>query len=108
MQFKYVVAIVRADVLDTLETEFSSLHVRALTVTKVRGFGEYTDFLAISHLTEHLKVELFVEDSKAEAIANVIMDVAHSDVPGAGIVAIMPVEKFFHIRTRTEVLPDES
>lgn len=50
----------------------------------------------------------FVDASKAEAVANAIMDAAHSDLPGAGIVAVMPVEQFFHIRTRSENLPDES
>ncbi len=107
MRFKYVVAIIRADVLDALETKLGTLHVRGITVTKVMGFGEYTDFFSKSHLTEHIKVEIFVEESKVEATANAIMDVAHSDVPGAGIVAILPVDKFLHIRTRSEALPDQ-
>lgn len=106
MHFKYVVAIVRADVLGELEAMFGGLHVRGITVTKVMGFGEYADFFSSDHLTEHIKVEIFVEESKAEAITNAIMDAAHSDVPGAGIVAVMPVEKFLHIRTRSETLPD--
>lgn len=108
MSLKYVVAVIRPDVLDALEAKLAGLQVRGLTVTKVRGFGEYMDVLAKSHLTEHIKVEIFVEESKAEAIATAIMDVAHSDLPGAGIVAVMPVEKFFHVRTRSEVLPDAS
>lgn len=107
MRFKYVIAIIHADVLDALEAKLGSLHMRGITVTKVMGFGEYTDFFSKSHLTEHIKVEIFVEESKAEAIANTVMDVAHSDVPGAGIVAILSVDKFFHIRTRSEALPDQ-
>lgn len=107
MSLKYVVAVIRADVLDALEAKLGSLRVRGLTVSKVKGFGEYVDFLAKSHLTEHIKVEIFVEESKAEGIANAIMDVAHSDVPGAGIVAIMSVDKFYHIRTRSEALPGQ-
>lgn len=106
MQFKYVMAIVRADALAALEAKLGSLHVRAITVTKVMGFGEYANFFSRDHLTEHLKVEAFVEESKAEALANAFMDAAHSDVPGAGVVAIMPVDRFLHIRTRSETLPD--
>lgn len=108
MSLKYVVAVIRADVLDALEVKLSSLHVRGLTVSKVKGFGEYLDILARSHLTEHMKVEIFVEESKLEALTTAIIDIAHSDVPGAGIVAVMPVEKFLHVRTRSETLPDES
>lgn len=108
MSLKYVVAITRPDILAALEAQLASLHVRGMTVTKVKGFGEYIDFLAKNHLTEHIKIEIFVDESKADAVINTIMDTAHSGVPGAGIVAVLPVDKFFHIRTRSEVLPDES
>lgn len=106
MSLKYVIAIIRPDVLDALEAQLAHLHVRGMSVTKVKGFGEYIDLLSKSRLTEHLKIEIFVDESMAEAVTNAIMDVAHSDVPGAGIVAVLPVEKFFHIRTRSETLPD--
>ncbi|MFD2274043.1 P-II family nitrogen regulator [Undibacterium arcticum] len=46
MNLKYVIAIIRPDVLAALETKLGSLHVRGLTVTKVKGFGEYTDFFS--------------------------------------------------------------
>lgn len=106
MHFKYIVAIVRPEVLAELEAKFGGLHVRGITATKVKGFGEYIDLLARNHLTEHIKVEAFVEESKADAVVDAILDVAHSNVPGAGIVAVMPVENFLHIRTRSETLPD--
>lgn len=108
MSLKYVVAVIRADVLNALEAKLGSLHIRGLTVSKVKGFGEYVDFLAKSHLTEHIKIEIFIEESRLEALTTAIMDIAHSDVPGAGIVAVMPVEKFLHVRTRSETFPDES
>ena len=107
MSLKYVVAIIRPDVLDALEVKLGSLHVGGMAVTKVNGFGGYTDFFSKNHLTEHIKIEIFVEEPKVEALTTAIMDSAHSDVPGAGIVAVMPVEKFLHIRTRSETLPDE-
>jgi nitrogen regulatory protein PII len=101
MTFKYVIAIIRPDVLATLETKLGSLHIRGLTVTQVKGFGEYTDFYSQNHLTAHLKVEIFVEESKVEELTRAIMDVARSDIPGAGILAVLPVDQFFHIRTQT-------
>lgn len=107
MSSKYGVAIIRSDVLHALEAKLASLQVRGLTATKVRGVGEYTDLLARDHLTDRIKVEIFVDASKAEMVTEAIMDVAHSDLPGAGIVVVMPVERFFQVRTRSEVLPDE-
>jgi nitrogen regulatory protein P-II 1 len=101
MTLKYVIAIIRPDALMALETKLGSLHVQGMTVTKVKGFGEYTDFYSKNHLTEHLKVEIFVEEAKVAALTNAILDVAHSDIPGAGILAVLSVEEFFHIRTRS-------
>lgn len=108
MGFKYVVAIIRRSVLEALEAKLASLGVRGLTVSKVRGQGEYMDVLAKDHLVGHIKIEIFVDETNAEAVADAILDVAHSDVPGAGVMAVMPVEKFLHIRTRSETLPEES
>lgn len=108
MGYKYVIAVIRDDLLDALEAQLRRLRVRGLTVSKVKGYGEYKDFFSISQLTQHMRVEIFVDESKAETVANAIMEVARSDVEGAGIVAVMPVEKFFHIRTRSETLPDET
>jgi len=107
MGFKYVVAIIRGSVLEALEARLASLGVRGLTVSKVRGQGEYMDVLAKDRLVGHMKIEIFVGESNAEAVIDAIVEVAHSDVPGAGVVAVMPVEKFLHIRTRSETLSDE-
>src|SRR5713101_525918 len=108
MGMRYIVAIIRSDVLKALEGKLASIGVRGLTMTKVKGFGEYADAFSSDWLTVHTKIEIFTDESKAEAITKVIMDVAHSDIPGAGIVAVMPVEKFLHIRTRSETLPDDA
>jgi nitrogen regulatory protein P-II 1 len=42
-----------------------------------------------------------------ETITAALMDAAHTGVPGDGIVAILPVEKFFLIRTRSEATREE-
>lgn len=107
MGVKYVMAIVRPDVVGTLRTRLPSLHIRGMTVTRVQGFGEYIDFFSERHFTEHAKVEIFVDDANVEALTNAIMDAAHSDIPGAGILAVLPVDQFFHIRTRSADLPGE-
>ncbi|OGB26673.1 MAG: transcriptional regulator [Burkholderiales bacterium RIFCSPLOWO2_02_FULL_57_36] len=108
MSLKYVVAIIRPDVLDALEARFESLQVPGMTVTKAKGFGKYANFFSKDHLTEHIKVEVFIEESRADTVIGAIRDVAHSDVPGAGIVAVLPVEQFFHLRTHSEVVPGKS
>ncbi len=105
MNFKYVVAIVPSDALELLEAKLASIHVGGITLTKVMGFGEYKNFFTSDWLSEHTKMEIFTEEAKVERLLNALLEAAHSDAPGAGIGAVMPVERFLHLRTGTEVLP---
>lgn len=100
MGFQYVIAIVRSDVLEPLEKRLASLQVPGLTATKVKGYGNYANCYASDWMTEHIKLEVFAEEAAIEAITNAITEVADADVPGTGIVAVIPVVNFFHIRSR--------
>jgi nitrogen regulatory protein PII len=99
MSYRYVIAIVQAGMLEPLEKRLARLHVTGLTATKVKGYGHYANLFASDWLTEHIKIEIFAEQAQVEAVTAAIEEVAHADVPGmGGIVAVIPVENFFHIR----------
>lgn len=98
--FRKVTGIVNRNVLERVETALKQLGVGGISVTKVKGFGEYADFFERDWMTTHLRVEVFTSSSQAEAIARAIIDAAHTGHEGDGIVAILPVEKLYRIRTR--------
>lgn len=106
MSFKYVVAIIRSEFAVSLEAKLLSLGIGGITLSKVKGFGEYRNFFSRDWLTEHTKVEIFVEDAKVDALLDVLQELANTGALGAGIVAVVPVYKFLHLRSGTEVLPD--
>lgn len=108
MSLRYVVAIVRSDILEALERRLASSGVHGLTVTKVKGIGEHANFFSRDWLTDHAKVEIFTEEARVEVITSAIMDTAYTGDRGDGIVTVIPVEKFYRIRTRFEALPDHS
>ncbi len=103
MNYRKVTAIFRIELLEKVEHKLQDLGVRGLSVSKVKGYGEYADFYAKDWLTNHARIELFTKERDAEAIAKAIMDAASLDMEGDGIVAILPVEKLYRIRTKTEV-----
>ena len=105
MNIKYVVAIVYSDNLERLHAALNSIRIGGVTLTKVKGYGEYKNLYTEDWLVEHTKVEVFAEESKADLLVKVLLDMSRSEPPGAGIVAVMPVERFFHLRTGTETLP---
>jgi nitrogen regulatory protein P-II 1 len=106
MKFNYVIAIVRPDAVESLKVRLRSLGVGGLTLTKVKGYGEYKNFYTADWLSDHTRVEIFVEHSKVDALVDALVEVTDSDIPGAGVVAVMPVDRFLHLRTGTETLPE--
>lgn len=109
MKMRYVVAIIRSDGLESLEKALrTSVNVRGLTITKVTGYGEYANFFSNDKLSERTKVEVFVEEAKVEEVTDAITRYAYTGTPGDGVVAVIPVETFFHVRARSEGLSDDA
>lgn len=105
MELKYVVAIVRPDVLEVLERKLAAIHVHGITATPVRGFGTHPNLFADDWKTDHIKIEIFARAEDADALVTTVMDIAHVGAVGDGVVAVLPVDRFFRIRTRSETAP---
>ena len=107
MEVKKVIGIVQTAALEKVQNRLHEMGIKGLSVSSVKGYGEYKDILRENWLVTHARIEIFTEKTKADEIADAIMNVAHTGGPGDGIVCILPVEKIFRIRTRSEAKPDE-
>jgi len=107
MDIKLVVAMIRRDRLEQVEKALQDIGVERINVTKVKGYGEYHDFFARNWMVEEVRIEICTRADKVEAITAAIMNAAHTGLPGDGIVAVLPVEQLFLIRTRSEATPGE-
>lgn len=101
MSTKCVIAIVPTELLETLEKSLAAVHGPGLTATKVKGYGEYRNFFSSDLTSVHMKIEVFAEETDVEAIVSAIVEVGQSTVPGAGIVAVMPVDRLLHLHVPT-------
>lgn len=93
MEIVLVVAIIRRASLEAAERGLREMGVRGITVTRVKGYGEYADFLASDHLVEQVKIEAFAPRDRAELIANAILQATGSGVDE--VAAILPVDIVF-------------
>lgn len=100
MRFRKVTAIIRPERLEAVEESLKKLNVPGVSITRVKGFGEYANFFVSDWLCRNVRVELFVGVRQAEEVAKAIMDAAHTGIEGDGIVTILPVESVYHIRTK--------
>lgn len=104
MTTRYVVAIVPAESVQPLQAQLHALGVKGMTLTRVRGFGEYKNFYSDDGLTEHVKLEMFVQASEVEPLLAALVQWSRLEGPGAGVAAVLKVDAFVHRRTGTEIL----
>ena len=103
MDVKKVTAIVRTDVLEDVENRLRRLGVPGLTVSRVKGFGEYANFFTPDWKSAYARIEIFTDPTQVPPIVDSIMDAAHSGLPGDGIVAVLPVDALYRIRDRSRL-----
>ena len=104
MKLALIVAVIRGLALEKTEKKLQEIGVRGITVTTVKGYGEYAKFFTRDRMTDDVKIEVFAAQEKAERIAGAILDAAHTGSPGDGIVAILPVDRVFSARTRADAI----
>lgn len=107
MDIKLIIAIIRSDRLEHVERKLQSMGVERINVTKVKGYGEYRDFFARDWMVEEVKIEIFTRRQKVDDVTAAIMEAAHTGVPGDGVVVVVPIDKLYLIRTRSEATPEE-
>ena len=107
MDIKAVIAFIRRDKLEDVESSLRQIGVERINVYKVKGYGEYHEFFAREWMVDEVRIDIFTRADEVDAIVAAIMGAAHTGLPGDGVVAVIPVEKFYLIRTRSEATPAE-
>lgn len=107
MDIKLIIAFIRRDKLEEVERKLQDIGVERINVSRVKGYGEYHDFFTRDWMVEEVRMEIFTRQDEADAIVSAILGAAHTGLPGDGIVAVMPTEKLYLIRTRAEATPGE-
>jgi len=107
MHWQKVTAIVRRTSLESIEQRLEQLGVPGLSVTTVKGYGEYANFFTHDWFVTHVRIEIFIEAEHAQEVAEAIVSTAHSGARGDGLVAILPVTDAHRIREKRLFAPGE-
>ena len=59
MEFRKVIVIIRPDRLENVEQALQSVAVPGISVSKVKGYGEYRDFYEQDWMSGHVRMEIF-------------------------------------------------
>lgn len=107
MNIRLITAVFPRDKLEAVETKLQSIGVERVDVSKVKGYGESRNYYQRDWMIDEVKLDIFTRADEVDAITTAIVDGAHTGEPGDGIVAVIPIEKFVLIRTRSEATPEE-
>jgi nitrogen regulatory protein P-II 1 len=104
MEYRKITAIIRTTSQHAVQRGLDQLGVH-MTITQVKGHGEDANFA--DPQDPHTQIEIFADAGRVEKIVNTIMETAGTGRPGDGIVAVLPVERIYRIRTKGVATPDE-
>ena len=102
MELKKITAIIRASKLEDVERRLQESGVDGVSVSTVKGYGEYKNFLTQNWMVTHSRIEIFTIETEVKKIVDIILDTASCGLAGDGVIAVLPVEKFFKIRDKAE------
>ena len=103
MAFKKIIAILQCAVLEKAETALQEIGVPGITVTYIKGYGDYANFFQSPPLVKHARIEIFTEEKKVDSVVSTIMQSAHTGLAGDGMITIIPVEHIYSITTQSEI-----
>jgi len=107
MIYRKVTAIIPTISLEEVEKELETFGAPGITITKAQGHGDYRNYYARDSLSNYSRIEIFIEKKEANKISNIIARTVSRGMSTEGVIAIVPVEKFIHIRDFKEVTNDE-
>jgi nitrogen regulatory protein P-II 1 len=107
MELGLIMAVVRGNKAEAVEKKLQGMGIKGISVSRVKGFGEYANFFTGDWMVPNVKLEIIAEKPCVDEIARVIMAAAHTGVQGDGFVAVLPVEKLYRIKSKAEALPEE-
>lgn len=99
MRYRKITAIIRRSRLEEVEGALSKSGVSGVTVSPVKGFGEYKNFFAQDPKVNHVKVEVFALAERVDDFVRAIQGGARTGAAGDGFITVQPVTELVRIRT---------
>lgn len=103
---KKIEAIIKLFKLDDVKDGLTSIGIKGITVSEVKGFGRQRGHKEIYRGAEYqvdfvpkVKIELVIDASMAGEALAVIQDRAKTGAIGDGKIFVMPIEEVIRIRT---------
>ena len=84
MSLSNVVGLVREESREAIVQALKNANIRGVTVSPTKGYGEYQNNFANDTANTCLRFDVMIESERAEEVAAIIMNAAHTGLDGDG------------------------
>jgi nitrogen regulatory protein P-II 1 len=103
---KKIEAIIKPFKLDDVKEALNNIGIQGMTISDVKGYGRQKGHKEIYRGAEYvvdfipkIKIEIVIEDARAEEVIKTIQDAANTGKIGDGKVFVLSVEEAVRVRT---------
>ena len=103
---KKIEAVIKPFKLDDVKEALNEIGIQGMTVSEVKGYGRQKGHKEIYRGTEYVvdfipktKIEIVVDDDRAEQVVQKIRAAANTNKIGDGKIFVLPVEEAVRVRT---------
>lgn len=103
---KKIEAIIKPFKLDDIKSALAELGIKGMTISEVKGYGRQKGHKEVYRGAEYvvdfipkIKIELIVEASETQKVADCIMSTARTGKIGDGKLFVLPVDDVIRVRT---------
>ena len=103
---KLIIAAIKPFKLEEVREALTTIGVRGMMVTEIKGFGAQSGHTEIYRGAEYavnfvpkMRLEIVVSDALAEQVVDTIAKTARTDKIGDGKIFVSPVEQALRVRT---------
>ena len=103
---KFIVAVIKPFKLDEVRDALTAIGVHGMTVNEVQGYGRQKGHMEIYrgaeyavHFLPKVRIEVAVDDARAERVVEAIAANARTGQIGDGKIFVMSLEQAVRIRT---------
>ena len=103
---KKVEAIIKPFKLDDVKEGLNEIGIQGMTISEVKGYGRQKGHKEIYRGAEYVvdfipktKIEIVVEDERADEVVEAIRKAANTGKIGDGKIFVVPVEQAYRVRT---------
>jgi len=100
MKYDEVTATVDVLAMKHVRSALQAANVPGISMFQIKGYGKRKNFFRRGWMQQYTCIRVIVPQEKTNQVVQAIMDAAHGDMEGDGIIAVNPLTGFYNIRNK--------